>query len=93
MLLFGSRIWTEKRKLNAATLDEVPTPTIFPDFENTSTQLHVAQARPPRALMPLQQALTGAVGVALPVVAPALPQAAVPRALGHLPNGERLPGR
>ena len=77
---------TEKQKLLAATTIEAPTPTIFQGFENSYLQLPVAQAQPWSVAASAHAFATGAVGVALPAPAPTVRQAAIPRALGRLPD-------
>ena len=74
----------EKQKL-LAPIDH-PTPATFQSFENNPMQLPVAQAQP-------CSAATMARAFAAAVPAPALLQAALPRALGRLPDGGQLVGR
>ena len=83
---------TEKRKLNAATTVEVPTPATLLGFENTPLQLPVAQLQPCPAGVSARAFATGAVAIALPASAPALQQAANLPAMGRLPDGGLLRG-
>jgi hypothetical protein len=70
----------EKQKLLAATTTYTPMPTTFQGFENTPLQLPLAQPQAWTAVASARAFATGAVGVALPASAPALLQAALPRA-------------
>ena len=93
LLCCSTLVWTEKQKLLVAAVD-TPTPTTstIQSLENKSAQLPVVNPQPWSAAASARAFGTGAVGVALPALAPALQQAAVPRALGRLPDGYRTEG-
>lgn len=92
-VLLGSRV-AEKRKLNAATTVEVPTPATLLGFENTPLHLRpMPQLQPCPAGVSARAFATGAVAIALPASAPALQQAANLPAMGRLPDGGLLRGR
>ena len=79
--------------LLATTPVTEPTPAMFQGFENTSHQVAVAQLQPWSAAASARAFAACAVAVAQPTLTPAVPQAAMPRALGHLADGGRLVGR
>ena len=76
----------------AAAFD-TPTPTTIHHVENRPVQFPVVNPQPWSAAASAHAFAAGAIGVALPALAPALEQAAMPRALGRLPDGGRLAGR
>ena len=83
----------EKQKILAAAPIDTPTFTTLQSFENRSTQLPVATPQPWSVAASARAFAAGHVGVALPAPAPAPQQAAMPRALGSLPDGGQLAGR
>ena len=83
----------EKQKCAVAAAIDTPTPTTIQSFENWPAQLPVVNPQPWSAAASAHAFAAGAVGVALPALAPALQQAAMPRALGRMPDGGRIAGR